>query len=517
VPNANLEYTGSGRTLKYINPTCAEEITFLNASTDPDGNPLDCSLYVDDTLVATSRRRPGYVEADNIYSAKLAASQIGTRHTLRLDVVQSEKLLTIFDRSSDADASLPNLFQELFNAPGDLSHEWSINNRRISSDRDCSIHLPPGQYEVALRTSDGMKEDAAQTLVPVSEGIPVSFKQVLEVDPDNLPEYPNKNIDIPIKGVNYQIFLWKHPTESEMDESLNVIKNQLDCNGLQIMGETGTDELLIRCTEMAIDKGFETIVVSPRYYKEKDTNVDNTIDEDSDEVVSFSKELEKLRGKIDLALCVGWEWEVSLRGIATSATYEERVQEMFGLRDTNYEEWKKTVAPYIEERLNFYLERVIKGVRKDFGGKLIYSNCEGTHYLVHWDDLDLDILGPMLYYDKKYKTEQGMLELISWFRSHHKPVYVTEFGCFTYEGASLYGGDAWRQYHGQKYSQKEQAQSIGEQVELFDKGKLDGMFLHAFNLGNVLGQEDAASCAIMKNDTSERKEGFYSYKRYVRT
>jgi hypothetical protein len=220
------------------------------------------------------------------------------KHRVRLEVREKEKLVNLFNRSYDPDARLPPLLQELFGVSVNLRYDWFVNGQRFSSDKDCSVRLPVGEHTVGLGTSDGRREGYREKVVVVPESLSSSIVKTVTVDPAALPEYPEKKLkNIPIKGVNYQIFSWEHPTESEMDESLNVIKNQLDCNGLQIMGETGTDELLMRCTETAIDKGFETIVVSPRYYKKEGTNVDNTIDEDIDKVVSFSKELEKLREK----------------------------------------------------------------------------------------------------------------------------------------------------------------------------------------------------------------------------
>jgi hypothetical protein len=43
---------------------------------------------------------------------------------------------------------------------------------------------------------------------------------------------------------------------------------------------------------------------------------------------SLAKKLEDFIEDVDLVLCVGREWGVSLRGIATSATYAERSNEI---------------------------------------------------------------------------------------------------------------------------------------------------------------------------------------------
>ena len=171
-------------------------------------------------------------------------------------------------------------------------------------------------------------------------------------------------------------------------------------------------------------------------------------------------------------------------------------------------------SPYIEQKLNLYLEKVLNGVRENFGGKVTYSPSDGTRLLVKWDELGFDIVGPMLYYSKKWDTEASVLRTIGELRKFRKPVYITEFGCFTYEGASLWGGDGWYRYQSQRYSQEEQAQSIMEHVKLFEAGKVDGIFLYAF-LEKTM--PDAKSAGILKDGCERyaRKLGFYMYKSFV--
>jgi hypothetical protein len=96
-------------------------------------------------------------------------------------------------------------------------------------------------------------------------------EKVLAVDPADLPTYPVKKPRVPVKGITYELCsrfsgdLWPPPTESQMDEYLQVMRNELHCRGLQILGDC--DEVIVTCVAKAIENGFDTIVVGPRYYK----------------------------------------------------------------------------------------------------------------------------------------------------------------------------------------------------------------------------------------------------------
>lgn len=403
----------------------------------------------------------------------------------------------------------------------------SRNPDGTDTDLDCSWYVDDGMVANSKDYSAQLSSDAIATphkvrLSACRGGKCGDVEKVLAVDPADLSAYPEKMLRVPIKGITYELCskfsgdLWAPPTESQMEEYLHVMRNQLHCNGLQILGDC--DEVIVTCVKKAIEKGFDTIVVGPRYYK-KGPLEDNTIDESVGMTASLAKKLEDFIEHVDLALCVGWEWEISLRGIATSATYAERSYEIYGRYENDWTKWDKMMRPYVEEKLNSYLKQAISQIRSNFGGKLTYSSGEGTRLLVHWNELGLDIVGPMVYYARKYQTQSTFLDELRSYKGYGKPVYVTEFGCFTYEGASLYGGDGWAQYRGQKYSQAEQAQSIIEQVELFDKGGVDGIFLHSFNFPSGI-TDDAKSQSITRSQypytTRERKKSFYAYASFQR-
>jgi len=482
---ADFDYRTRERGIQYINATSEEEIVFRAIQQDDIGY----SWSVDERIVAETRE----------YSAMLPPGQhhivLRTReNTILVELVSTPKKQT--------------------NASSELAHLWMVDGQEVSSQPQHSLRLDPGEHRVQLTVSDGTRSSDLEKTIDVPQGAEESFERTVLVDRDELPEYPNKQIHVRVKGISYELCSrfsgdeWAPPSESQMDESLHVMKNQLHCNGLQVMGDC--DEVMIACVKTAIGKGFDTIIVSPRPYK-KSPSEDNTIDEGIEMVASFAEKLEDLRKFVALVLCVGWEWEISLRGIATSATYAERSYEIYGRYEKDWKKWERIMRPYVEEKLNSYLEQAIGKVRKNFGGKLTYSSGEGTRSLVHWDDLGLDIVGPMIYYAKKYQTPSTIQEELRSFQRYGKPVYVTEFGCFTYQGASLYGGDGWRQYHGQDYSQEEQAQSIMEQVKLFDTAGVDGIFLHSFNFPSGIENDTQSQSLVRGYAPRERKRSFYAY------
>jgi hypothetical protein len=176
------------------------------------------------------------------------------------------------------------------------------------------------------------------------------------------------------------------------------------------------------------------------------------------------------------------------------------------------------MAPYLKDKLNFYLEKMLAGVRENFRGRVTYSPSDGTRTYVKWRELGFDIVAPMMYYSKKWETRSTILESIRELQTNGLPLYIAEFGCAPYEGASLYGGAAGSYYSGQKVSEEEQAQSIEEHVELFETGRVDGIFLtyilERLNEDNG-GWMGMGILKYNEDKPSRRRLGFYAYKSYV--
>ncbi|MEM4246144.1 MAG: hypothetical protein QW390_02490 [Candidatus Bathyarchaeia archaeon] len=383
-----------------------------------------------------------------------------------------------------------------------LTYSWYIDDSWRSDEKDFLARLPEGKHEVKLVVSDGRSEDSTSKSVTV----------------DAEDHYPPKKLTIPLKGVNYLIgrrFIdeWgAPPSDLEMDESLEVIRHELGCNAIKLVGDY--EDTMLKCAKKCLENNFEEIILSPRYSK-RSWNEDTTIDEHVESIIAFSRKAEELRLNYgSITLCIGEELEFGVRGISPAATYGDRIIDLYRRWEDKWEKWEKKMRPYIEERLNFYLRKMLEGVRKHFGGKVTYSASDGTKLLVKWDELGFDIVGPMYYYQKKWETQTSALKNIRLLKTFGKPLYITEFGCFTFKGASFWGGDGWYRYKDQEYSQEEQAQSIREYVDLFQKGKVDGIFLYAFLERTT---PDAKSTGILRDGHGRyaRKLGFYMYKSFT--
>jgi hypothetical protein len=178
------------------------------------------------------------------------------------------------------------------------------------------LRLPAAEHEVGLRVSDGIKEDYKAETVAI-DGQSTSAIKSITADPSDLPEYPKKELKIPIKGVNYLIGShfkgnWGKPVEEpEMEEWLDVIRQELGCNAIKLVGDY--DDVMVSCAQKAIDKGFKEIILSPRYEK-KSADTDFTIDEFVQKVTAFSTRAEELREQSNsIILCTGEELEIASR------------------------------------------------------------------------------------------------------------------------------------------------------------------------------------------------------------
>ena len=89
--------------------------------------------------------------------------------------------------------------------------------------------------------------------------------------------------------------------------------------------------------------------------------------------------------------------------------------------------------------------------------------------------LDVDIIGSNAFIDWYWKKSY-IESLIRSFKLQKKPVYITEFGSATFQGAKTSGSDAWR-FSG-PYDEDEQAESNQEYFKLWNQLQPDGCFLY---------------------------------------
>lgn len=162
-----------------------------------------------------------------------------------------------------------------------------------------------------------------------------------------------------------------------------------------------------------------------------------------------------------------------------------------------------------------FLDQLTKTVSEVFGGELTYAS--GFWELpVDWDGLGMDIISVNEYVEYRPISEfkRELRNLRTYSRSHRKQLWITEFGCATFEGA-MTTPLAWMK-RGERYSQEAQADAIQKYLQIFNEVQPDACTLHQFWEWN---EDDSVSFAITKFRRSappQRKLGFYMYKSYQR-
>jgi hypothetical protein len=415
--------------------------------------------------------------------------------TLKHIAPTDRDLILFLNNSTDPDTPI-----EAPDSKWYIQYNGTGNWQYLNASKDYSARLPAGQHTIKLVISDGQNQDF------MIESIAVDKSDV----------YPTEQFTIDLKGMNYHIgrrYLGeygRYPDADEINESLEVIRNELGCNAIKLFGDN--PDVMVFAAQKAIEKGFQTIILSLRFkYAESPPPYrEATIDEHVKAVIEFSKRAEELRKTFGgIVLCIGEELQYTVTGLVDAPSYDERINLYWKLTE------EKRAA--VNARLNEYLAIMVKGVRENFLGPVTYSPNEGTRFAVKWRELGLDIVSPMSYYGTEQWTETKAVKDLLEFKKYGTPIYVTEFGAQCCVGAMAdAGGDLCSRQTSPTYSQDEQAQYIDRVLRIFAKARVDGIFYWDF-IYKV--EDDAESYGLMnwnRGDTlATRKLGFYKYKSYV--
>ncbi|MCX6659537.1 MAG: PKD domain-containing protein, partial [Candidatus Bathyarchaeota archaeon] len=132
-----------------------------------------------------------------------------------------------------------------------LTFKWYADDKLESESKDFSTRFNEiGQHRVKLEVSDGKLKDEKE----------YSF---LDVESDQI--YPMKQLHVREKGIRYcagNIGGWPNmptPGKEEMDEQLDIIRNELGCNAITIVGGGEYEDNIILCAKLAIEKNFERV------------------------------------------------------------------------------------------------------------------------------------------------------------------------------------------------------------------------------------------------------------------
>jgi len=366
-----------------------------------------------------------------------------------------------------------------------LTYTWFIDGKQVNTTKDHWAILSAGNHTVQLAVSDGKATASKEKLVAV----------------DKSTAHPTKKLAIPVKGVVYRLgdplsSVFKSPDDEEMEEDLQIILDELGCNAIRIYGDykgwpsrreyfSYVDGKVLKCTELAIAKGFETIIASPVY---QDMNINQTVVETG----NLAKKVQALSEKTGkrIVFMVGNSLTLFASGIYESATLEERVDEAsIRLND-----------PVYLNKLNYWLKELLKTCRsygKDL--KLSYaaspgevSSLEFSFDRIRWAELDIDIIAMHTYLDND--SQNWLPSKLRYLKKFGKSVFSSEMGALP-----------------------NQVLVLQKTIEMLENLGVDGFFLYQYK--SQKAADDPTSYGLLRYEGSSnpysRDPRFFMYKSFV--
>jgi hypothetical protein len=368
-----------------------------------------------------------------------------------------------------------------------LQYGWSVDGNPVSAQKDYSTRLSTGEHMVQLKISDGVSEDR--------------FQQTTTVDPDQI--YPMKPLHLRYKGVRYfagtVIPEWSgtpNPSNEEMDEQLDTIQNELGCNAIAVCGGRPSEDRMIECSRMAIEKGFERIFVQPSY-------VNATVDETIERIGKFGAKLRGLREMSDAVVyMVGHEFQLET-AIIRGRDWSERFANSNKGIDLD-----KVAAVYPQ-----MFRRIIDICKQNYGYPISYAGTpwELDEDLIPWSNPAFESIGIDAYiHDFLGWNEDWMIALLNRLKRFKKPVHCADFGMMSFVDADKFGG--WSPLYAVEYAYDEepQARYARRTLDMLNRARIDGCFWVQYNDNWIVGQ------GLYHPLTRKRKKGFYMYKSYQR-
>ena len=306
----------------------------------------------------------------------------------------------------------------------------------------------------------------------------------------------------------------------QVGRELTIIRDDLHCNAVRIQGLE--IERLVTASEAALPLGLE-VWMSPEMW-------DRPQGETLEYVVEAAEEAEELRRRWPgrVVFSVGSELTLFSQGMVEGdGVFDRMSRPSF---------WHDVMAGRHNGPLNSYLSGLSKGVRKVFQGPLTYFSVPLE--TVDWEPFDF--VGVDLYRDARMRDTYG--QLVAEYNSHGKPVVIGEFGCCTFRGADLLGGNGFMVAFGMMegflgpdhkipkmfmdmahvpprvdghYIRDEglQARELSDQLRVLDSAGIEGAFVFNFVSPNSPHREDPrfdsdlASFSLVKSYAESATEG----------
>jgi hypothetical protein len=215
---------------------------------------------------------------------------------------------------------------------------------------------------------------------------------------------------------------WRPKFDPEtVKRELEIIKNDLHCNAVRICGLDVNR--LMTASQLALSEGLE-VWLSPEMW-------DKSQDETLEYITKASAEAESLRKKWHgkLVFSLGSELTLFMKGIVKGDNFFERMN--------NPSFWENIRSGRHNKPLNDFLERANGAVRENFHGEV--TDFSVPFERVNWSTFDY--AGIDLYRDGRSREIYDLM--LKNIPNFGKPVVIGEFGCCTYKGAEMLGGNGF--------------------------------------------------------------------------
>lgn len=293
-------------------------------------------------------------------------------------------------------------------------------------------------------------------------------------------------------GVVYDVGLRFTPDVLSVDpfnpqlvaHDMQAIAQDMHANAVRIEGED--IERLAAATRIAHGNGL-AVYFNP-------WKMDADIEQTRAYLAEASETAEQLRREgVDIVFVTGCELTIFTNGIYPGGSFMERgmwlSSQIMNPQPTDSNDG--AVSPLAERAvvLNEALRSFVATIREQFEGQVTYS--AGLWEDVDWDPFD--IVGVDAY--RHGEPAEEYLATLERYKKEGKPVGALEFGCCAYEGAAAKGDAGFAILQGENpdgtgifeggvvptRSEREQADYVGEQLELIEKAGFDTAFVFSFS------------------------------------
>lgn len=246
------------------------------------------------------------------------------------------------------------------------------------------------------------------------------------------------------RGINYEVGLKFHPEHKVYYEAINrEIERDLDdikemgCNAVRVYGDN-PDNLLL-AAKIGLEKGLQ-IWLSPYLIngQEQDT---------LDLLLNVAEQAEALRQQYGdkVKLIIGNELMITSRVAFEEEQYVDRIKRYGKFKALEMaKKYLRLIGLHnilpdtdnFKEKIRNFATKLALAAKEKFNGQITYASLPDED--IDWEHFD--ITGVNLYEDatnrKKYPEE------LQRYKSHGKPVAITEYGTAPYKGAAKWGGAA---------------------------------------------------------------------------